>query len=240
MTRRVRSRVDLDGFWSRGSSPSLPPEGLVGSSPRSAPSTLTATSRRVSEAPDQVCGLRRPQSLVKLALSLPRAGEGHPRPVIVQRTKRVPPSSPHAATSPARQFGRSGKHASYLEPLRVRQLIPEVTVLATTKKRPRPSPLKRSPARSVPLDVHGSTKPSTCGYRCHASGGVACVPSSETSSAKTPRSSTPGKVKIPSVSRVAGKGAWRRTRRLSVRGWTLAGRSCGSESRRGRVPHSRP
>jgi hypothetical protein len=36
----------------------------------------------------------------------------HPRPVIVQRTKRVPLSPPHAAKSPGRQFGRCGKHAS--------------------------------------------------------------------------------------------------------------------------------
>ncbi len=34
------------------------------------------------------------------------------RPVVVQRTKWVSPSPPHAAKSPGRQFGRCGKHAS--------------------------------------------------------------------------------------------------------------------------------
>ena len=58
-----------------------------------------------------------------------------------------------------------------------------------TKQRPRPVPLKWRPPRSVPLDVHGSTKPSTRGYRCHASGGVGCVPFSGLSSLRAPCSS---------------------------------------------------
>src|SRR6266536_5581423 len=62
-----------------------------------------------------------------------------------------------------------------------------MAVSSTTKQPPRPLPVKRRPARSVPLDVHGWTKPATCGYRCHASGGVGWVPFSGDSSVRTPR-----------------------------------------------------
>src|SRR5262245_58263497 len=68
--------------------------------------------------------------------------------------------------------------------------MPEAMVSAMRKHGPRSAPVKRRPARRVPLAVQGLQTTSTSGYRCQASGGVACVPFRETRSVNLPRSST--------------------------------------------------
>src|SRR5437764_13499316 len=59
-----------------------------------------------------------------------------------------------AARSPRCHGRRCGKHASYLE-TPARQLTADLTVSAARKQRPRCSPLKRRPGRSLPLDAQG-------------------------------------------------------------------------------------
>src|SRR5439155_6563958 len=98
--------------------------------------------------------LKPPSEMSPILLHGTKIGGSDPW-VITQRVNRVEPGpNEQAARSPRRHGRRCGKHAAYLETPR-RQLIPDRTVSAARKQRPRRLPLKRSPSRSLPLDVHG-------------------------------------------------------------------------------------